>query len=113
MKKKLHPNTRATLEALQEGTALSRNRNYELYEDPLVKRGVRIHRYLEQLAEQVTAHPEQVQLSLLEDDRYMLSLNFPEAHGQRRAYLSLYELQLLSKRHPSVAQLIEGQGSAP
>lgn len=114
----LHPTTWAVLRALRAGRPLSRNRHYELYRRPEVRRARDLHRFLTSVAADVQAYPDQLQVTpaqvdaVGEADRYALRIDFPRLNGRRTAYLSAFELELLAEQAPEVAELLAARVSA-
>lgn len=77
----------------------SRNRNYEAYEDPQVKRAMRLYRHLRSLEEDLLAlgEDESVDLETVErtEDKVTVKLVFSEQKGRRISYLKPREWELL------------------
>jgi len=108
----LHPTTWRVLRALRAGARLSRNRHFALFEDRHTRRAITLHRFLSSVAEDVLAHGEGLEVTLLEAplrpaDRFALEIRFPRLHGRRTAYLSAFELSLLAEDAPGVAPILE------
>jgi hypothetical protein len=85
---------------LQHG-ALSRNRNFEVFNDPRLRGATRIVRHLRALERDLLrfgAHD----LQRDPDGRWRLAISMPPLGAQRLALLSEHELQLLCL-HPEVA----------
>ncbi len=107
MKDILHPTTWATLRALRRGAKLSRNRHFNLFEDPRARKALRMHRYLKSIVADVTANEGEILVTeVLSGDRYALRLEFPCLHGHRIAFLSELELELLAEEAPAIAELL-------
>ncbi len=76
----------------------SRNRNYEAYEDPKVKRALRIFRHLRSIEEDLLAAGEDaVRLRAVErdDGRVVVRLHYPAGDAERTSYLTESEWRLL------------------
>ncbi len=77
----------------------SRNRNFEAYEDPQVKRALRLYRHLQSLEDDLLdlEDPESVRLEAVErsDQRVTVRLVFAEQKGRRISYLKPQEWELL------------------
>ncbi len=77
----------------------SRNRNFEAYEDPQVKRAMRLYRHLRSLEEDLLALGEgdKVDLETVErrEDQVTVKLVFSEQKGRRISYLDPREWELL------------------
>jgi hypothetical protein len=77
----------------------SRNQNFEAYEDPRVKRAVRIFRHLRSVEDDLLALVPDgaVELDALERDkeRIIIRLVFADAGGRRASFLSASEWELL------------------
>ena len=114
----LHPTTWAVLRALRAGRPVSRNRHYDLYRRPEVRRARDLHRFLASVAADAQAHPEQVEVTPAALDeagasgRYALRIDFPRLNGRRTAYLTAFELELLAEQAPEVAELLAARVAA-
>lgn len=108
VKQRMHPTTWATLRALRGGAQLSRNRHFNLFEDPRARRALRMHRYLMSIVADLEANEGELTVTTVEDaeGRYALRLEFPCLHGHRVAFLSELELELLAEDAPAIAELI-------
>lgn len=76
----------------------SRNRNYEAYEDPKVKRALRIFRHLRSVEEDIlAAGDDAVEVRAVErdDGRIVVRLHYPSGHAERTSYLTESEWHLL------------------
>lgn len=77
----------------------SRNRNFEAYEDPQVKRAMRLYRHLQSLEDDLLGleDPRSVRLEAVERDggRVTVRLVFAEQKGRRISYLKPREWELL------------------
>ena len=77
----------------------SRNRNFEAYEDPQVKRAMRLYRHLRSLEEDLLAlgEDDSVDLETVErsEDKVTVKLVFSEQKGRRISYLDPREWELL------------------
>lgn len=77
----------------------SRNRNFEAYEDPQVKRAMRLYRHLQSLEDDLLALEQQdsVDLETVErtKDQVTVKLVFSEQKGRRISYLKPREWALL------------------
>ncbi|MCB9524897.1 MAG: hypothetical protein H6702_16175 [Myxococcales bacterium] len=106
------------LRALRAGRPVSRNRHYDLYRRPEVRRARDLHRFLASVAADVQAHPEQVEVTPAALDeagasgRYALRIDFPRLNGRRTAYLTAFELELLAEQAPEVAELLAARVAA-
>lgn len=104
----LHLVTWRTLRALRAGARLSRNRHFDLFNDPRARRAIRLHRYLIGLARDVRAHGHEMTVTVVGGDEgnVALCIELPTLHGRRTAYLSRTELDLLAEEAPGVALLL-------
>lgn len=77
----------------------SRNRNFEAYEDPQVKRALRLYRHLRSLEADLLGldDPGEVSLEAVERDQEQVTVRlvFQESQGRRISYLKPREWQLL------------------
>lgn len=77
----------------------SRNKNFAAYEDPRVKRAVRIYRHLQSVEEDLLAVEPQgsVELEAIEreEGRVVVRLSFADRGGRRISYLTPSEWALL------------------
>jgi hypothetical protein len=75
----------------------SRNRNFEAYEDPKVKRAVRIYRHLSSVEDDLLDVGGGVDLEAVERDegRVVIKLSFAEGSGRRVSFLTPREWGLL------------------
>jgi hypothetical protein len=75
----------------------SRNRNFEAYEDPKVKRAVRIYRHLSSVEDDLLEVGGGVDLEAVERDegRVVIKLSFAEGSGRRVSFLTPREWGLL------------------
>lgn len=76
----------------------SRNRNFEAYEDPMVKRAVRIYRHLRSVeADLLAAGEGPIELKAVEEsgDGVVVRLTYPAGRGHRESYLTQREWRLL------------------
>ncbi|MFN3198757.1 MAG: hypothetical protein ACE366_10160 [Bradymonadia bacterium] len=106
----LDPTTWAVLRALRGGARISRNKHFALFEDPKVRRALKIHRYLRSVVRDIERFPDAVQVKAVghpEGDNFTLRIEIPSLRGRRTAYLSSTELHLLAQDAPEVAQLLE------
>lgn len=104
------PTTWAVLRALRDGARLSRNKHYALFEDPQVRRALKVHRYLRSVVRDIERHPEGVRVEATGRPGgadFSLRIDIPSLRGRRTAYLSGAELALLAQDAPQVAALLE------
>lgn len=77
----------------------SRNKNFEAYEDPEVKRAMRLYRHLQSLEDDLLEldDPQSVRLEAVErqEQRVTVRLVFVEQKGRRISYLKPREWELL------------------
>lgn len=77
----------------------SRNRNFEAYQDPQVKRALRLYRHLRSLESDLLAleNPDTAELEAVrrEEKQVTVRLVFEESKGRRISYLQPREWQLL------------------
>ncbi len=77
----------------------SRNRNFEAYEDPQVKRAMRLYRHLQSLEDDLLAldDPQTVRLQAVERDEEQVTVRlvFSRQKGRRISYLAPREWELL------------------
>ncbi len=89
----------------------SRNKNFEAYEDPQVKRAMRLYRHLHSLEEDLLAleDPSMVRLEAVEetDERVTVRLVFVEQKGRRISYLKPREWELLLENE-RVSDILRG-----
>lgn len=89
----------------------SRNRNFEAYEDPRVKRALRIFRHLRSVEEDLLeVEPAgEVDLEAVERDRgrVVVRLRFGEGRGRRISFLSPAEWELLLENE-RVTRILRG-----
>ncbi len=85
-----------------EGGRLSRNRNFDLFEEPTARLALRRHLHLRSLERDLLRFGKEGCIRLLidhagppEGDRIVLALEVPAIRLHRRVYLSRPELQLL------------------
>ncbi len=80
--------------------SFSRNKNFEAYEDPMVKRAVRIYRHLRSVEDDLlSADDGDVELEAVERDEENVTvrLSFPTGGGKRASFLSEQEWDLLTE----------------
>lgn len=76
----------------------SRNRNFEAYEDPMVKRAVRIYRHLRSVEDDLLAAGDgPIELEAVEEtgEGVVVRLTYAAGKGHRESYLTRREWQLL------------------
>lgn len=77
----------------------SRNRNFEAYEDPQVKRAMRLYRHLQSLEDDLLEleDPDKIRLEAVERDGGVVTVRlvFVEQKGRRISYLKPREWELL------------------
>ena len=82
-----------------DDVGFSRNRNFEAYEDPRVKRAMRLYRHLRSLEADLLEldDPQKVSLEAVErqQDQVTVRLVFAEQKGRRISYLAPREWELL------------------
>lgn len=107
----LHPTSWTILRALRAGARLSRNKHFELFQDPRFRRALRTHRFLRSLARDIARDPEQVRVERVEgDDGWALRIDIPTLRGRRVAYLRDYELSLLAADNPELLAALNEAG---
>ena len=89
--------------------SFSRNKNFEAYEDPLVKRALRISKHLKSIRSDLLNHEHQqtrVKSVTQSDGTILIELSYHDgALGRRISYLNPMEWQLLTEL-PSIAKLL-------
>jgi len=91
-----------------EGT-FSRNKNFEAYEDPNVRRAARIYRQLKSLEQDLLEHgrPDNVEITIADvGDEARLRLRIETEDGRRTAFLSRFELNLM-RENPALQPLLD------
>lgn len=76
----------------------SRNKNFDSYEDPMVKRALRIYRHLRSVERDLLAAGEghvEIEAVSREGKSVTVRLSFPAGGGQRHSYLTDQEWDLL------------------
>lgn len=75
----------------------SRNQNFEAYEDPKVKRAVRIYRHLSSVEDDLLEIGGDVELEAVEreEGRLIIKLSFAGGSGRRVSFLTPREWELL------------------
>jgi hypothetical protein len=93
----------------------SRNQNFEAYEDPKVKRAVRIYRHLSSVEEDLLELGGNVELEAVERDegRIIIKLSFAEGNGRRVSFLTPREWGLLLENERVTDILVELTDEAP
>lgn len=97
------------------GAALSRNRNFELYEPPAARRLLRLHRWLRQLELDLQRCAAQGEVRLRSPRERssnhpranVLELAIPSLRFRRTVYLDEEELRLLQEAQP-IALILRG-----
>ena len=102
------------LKALEEaGVALSRNRHFELFNEPENKRALTLNRYLDTLAKELQegAREGSLTLTLSPDEHGRLALGVcrPDLSVRHTAHLSPEEFDLLAKRE-GILEILSAQG---
>ncbi len=102
------------LKALEEtGIALSRNRHFELFQEPENKRALTLSRYLDTLADELRDGAKMGTLSLTlapdEHGRLALGVCRVDIAVQHTAHLTPEEFDLLAARD-GVTSILEGHG---
>ena len=86
---------------LTGGLRLSRNQNFELFEDRDHRQALTLHRYLDAIAEELRQGDETLRWSLTADPestRYVLHVTRLEEGFTHQAFLSREELEVLQQR---------------
>lgn len=100
-----------------DDVAFSRNRNFEAYQDPRVKRALRLYRHLRSLERDLLrlGQPDQVRLEAVEreGEQVVVRLEFMEQRGKRVSYLSAQEWGLLLESERVCAILSDLLEKAP
>lgn len=76
----------------------SRNKNFDAYEDPMVKRALRIYRHLRSVEEDLLAAENgDVTLEAVEreDEQVVVRLSYPAGNARRASFVTEEEWQLL------------------
>jgi hypothetical protein len=76
----------------------SRNKNFDAYEDPMVKRALRIYRHLRSVEEDLLAAEHgDVTLEAVEreDETVVVRLSYPAGNARRESFVTEQEWQLL------------------
>lgn len=102
----LHPTAWAVLRALRAGARLSRNKHFALFQDSRIRKALKLHRYLVSVADDVTDHPDDVQVERVDEGHWRLRIEVQTLHGRRVAHLTDFELGLLAEISPAVAELL-------
>lgn len=102
----LHPTAWAVFRALRAGARLSRNKHFALFQDTRIRKALRLHRYLNSVATDLLAHPDDVRVDAVDDGHWRLRIEVPTVHGRRIAHLTDWELALLVELSPAVADLL-------
>ena len=102
------------LKTLEEaGVALSRNRHFELFNEPENKRALTLNRYLDTLAEEIQegAKLKALTLTLAPDEHGRLALGVARSDiaVQHTAHLSPEEFDALAERD-GMAAILDAQG---
>lgn len=102
----------------ESGTRLSRNRNFDLFENPCARRAHRIHQMLTQLEKDLIWHArEGTRISVDEgaDEegavRFRLEITAPTLRLKRTVFLRPFEMDLLMQS-PRVARLLRDASAA-
>ncbi len=92
----------------------SRNRNFDAYEDPLVKRALRIYRHLRSVEDDLIAAADgdvAIEAVEREDDSVVIRLTYPAGNARRESFVTEEEWRLLleSERVTDILKrLLEG-----
>ena len=96
---------------------LSRNRHYHLMSQPPYREAMRLKRYLDGLAQEITRLSSQgplpVRVSFHGAQRVTVRLRFSKLQATRCCYLSRDEFDVLCRLHPAVGRLLRSAGRAP
>ncbi|MFZ4737043.1 MAG: hypothetical protein ACOYM9_13910 [Bradymonadia bacterium] len=112
----LHPTAQAALHMLRAGVPLSRNRHFELFRDPRVRRALRMHRYLRALAAQVRAAAGELTVERVTQEGsggWVVRVELPDVRGRRTAFLTPFELSLLAEDSPDIAARLRELAGSP
>jgi hypothetical protein len=97
-----------------QSSGLSRNRNFELFENPVARRALRLHLMLRKLEKDLIdfARAGTARIKLLEstgpgESLNVLQIDHPGLKLKRRIFLSSEELALL-RQSPQVAKILLG-----
>ena len=85
--------------------ALSRNRHFRMFEDPVVKRASRLARHLKDLQMDIRAYPDDTEVGPDGEARVVISLRYPHLKATRIAYVSREEFELLAADPDLVVRL--------
>lgn len=81
-----------------DDVGFSRNKNFDAYEDPMVKRAFRIYRHLRSIERDLLAADEglvDIEAVHRDGSRVTVRLSFPAQGGKRHSYLTSKEWDLL------------------
>ena len=98
----------------REGDALSRNRNFELFEDPATRRAQKLHLHLLRLERDLVRFARQGRVRLLSgpvygrNGRLVIEVVVPALSMRRHVYLDARELDLIMEK-PEIAEIL-GEG---
>ncbi len=98
----------------QQGDALSRNRNFDLFEDPATRRAQKVHLHLMRLERDLVrfARIGTVRLLAGAAGRSVIELQVPSLSLRRRVYLHPQELALLAQK-PEIAKILSVEEARP
>ena len=81
-----------------DDVGFSRNKNFDAYEDPMVKRAFRIYRHLRSIERDLLSASDgsvEIEAVLRSEGRVTVRLSFPSGGGKRHSYLTNKEWELL------------------
>jgi len=99
----------------REGDALSRNRNFELFEEPVARRAQKLHLHLLRLERDLIRFAGQGRVRLVSagangaNGRPVIEMVVPALSLRRRVYLDPGELKLLMDK-AEIAEILEEDG---
>lgn len=101
----------------QQGDALSRNRNFDLFEDPATRRARKVHLHLLRLERDLVRFSRTGRVRLLSGtsnghEGPVIELQVPALSLHRRIYLHPQELALLAQK-PEIAKILNVEGAEP
>jgi len=93
-----------------DDVSFSRNKNFEAYDDPMVRRAVRLYHHLESVERDLLSLASGGAASLegveRHDDRMVVRLQFHDEEARRVSFLSMTDWQLLLE-NPDVRELLD------
>lgn len=100
-----------------EGQALSRNRNFELFQQPAARRALKLHLHLQRLERDLLRFASRGRITLQAapaeagaGGRVVIEIVVPALAMRRQVYVSPDELQLLLEK-PEIARILGGGGA--